>query len=404
MSANIEIDEKQRAGTSKRPAEELKDMQRYSESIVETVREPLVVLDEELRVKKANRAFYQTFSVTRDETEGRPLFRLGNGQWDIPALRGLLEHILPENTAFEDFEVEHDFPSVGRRVMLLNARRVYREDEGAREILLAIEDITVRKQAEEKLRKFAARLERSNRELQDFASVASHDLQEPLRKIQAFGERLKTKCHDTLPPEGRDYLERMQSAALRMQTLINDLLMFARVDKTARPFENVDLARVAREVVYDLEARIEQAGARVEIGEMPVIEADPLQMRQLFQNLMGNALKYHRPDVAPVIKIHASVIEERRAHRRPGSHPFSDFARVMVEDNGIGFDEKYLDRIFTVFQRLHGRKQYEGTGIGLAICRKIVERHDGSITAKSTPGCGATFVVTLPVRRAWEEK
>lgn len=392
----------QRAVTLAYSAEELNNMQRYSESIVETVREPLIVLDESLCIKKANRAFYQTFSITREETDGTLLFRLGNGQWDIPELRGLLEHILPENTTLEDFEVEQEFPSIGRRVMLLNARRIYREDDGSREILLAIEDITGRKQAEEKLKKFAARLERSNRELQDFASVASHDLQEPLRKIQAFGDRLKAKCHDALPPEGRDYLERMQSAASRMQTLINDLLMFARVEKTACPFVEVDLGQVVREVVSDLEAQIERGAARVEIGEMPVIDADPLQMRQLLQNLIGNALKYQRPDVAAVIKIHASVIKERRAQNRPGNHPTSDFAHVMVEDNGIGFDEKYLDRIFNVFQRLHGRKQYEGTGIGLAVCRKIVERHNGSITAKSAPGRGATFIVTLPMRRASE--
>jgi PAS domain S-box-containing protein len=379
-------------------------MHHYSESIVETVREPLVVLDEKLRVKKANRAFYETFSLTIDETEGTTLFNLGDGQWDIPALRSLLEHILPENTTFEDFEVENEFPSIGRRVMLLNASRVFRDDGGAPEILLAIEDVTVRKQAEEKLKKFAARLERSNRELQEFASVASHDLQEPLRKIQAFGDRLKTKCQDALPPEGRDYLERMQSAAGRMQTLINDLLMFARVEATASPFVRVDLGQVAREVASDLETRIEREDARVEIGELPVIEADPSQMRQLLQNLIGNALKYRRKGVPPVVKIHAAVIKERRAQKRPGNHPTAVFSQIMVEDNGIGFDEKYLDRIFLVFQRLHGRKEYEGTGMGLAVCRKIAERHNGSITARSTPGRGSTFIVTLPLRRAREEE
>lgn len=379
-------------------------MQRYSESIVETVREPLLVLDEEFRVKKANRAFYQTFSLSTDKTEGTTLFSLGDGQWDIPALRSLLEDILPENTTFEDFEVENEFPLIGRRVMLLNARRIFREEEGAREILLAIEDITVRKQAEEKLKKFAARLERSNRELQEFASVASHDLQEPLRKIQAFGDRLKTRCRDALPPEGHDYLERMQSAAARMQTLINDLLMFARVETTASPFVKVDLGQVAREVASDLETRIEREGARVEICELPVIEADPSQMRQLLQNLIGNGLKYHRKGVPPVVKIHAAVIKERRSHKRPGNHPTSDFSQIMVEDNGIGFDEKYLDRIFMVFQRLHGRKEYEGTGMGLAVCRKIAERHNGSITARSTPGRGSSFIVTLPLRRAREEE
>jgi light-regulated signal transduction histidine kinase (bacteriophytochrome) len=196
----------------------------------------------------------------------------------------------------------------------------------------------------------------------------------------------------------------MQSAAVRMQTLINDLLMFARVETTASPFVKVDLGQVAREVASDLETRIEREGARVEICELPVIEADPSQMRQLLQNLIGNALKYRRKGVRPVVKIHAGVIKERRAHKRPGNHPTSDFSQIMVEDNGIGFDEKYLDRIFMVFQRLHGRKEYEGTGMGLAVCRKIAERHNGSITAKSMPGRGSSFIVTLPLRRAREEE
>jgi PAS domain S-box-containing protein len=249
--------------------------------------------------------------------------------------------------------------------------------------------------AEEKLKLFAVQLERSNRELEDFAYVASHDLQEPLRKIIVFGDRLREKCGGQLPPETDDYLERMQKAAHRMQTLITDLLTFSRVTTKAQPFVPVDLAVIAREVVNDLEGRLEQVQGRVEVGPLPVINAEPLQMRQLLQNLIGNALKFHRPDEAPVVKVQA----ERVSLPGPGTDGDTaerDCHRLTVSDNGIGFDEKYLDRIFNVFQRLHGRGEYEGTGIGLAIARKIARHHGGEITAQSRPGQGATFVVTLP--------
>ncbi len=240
-------------------------------------------------------------------------------------------------------------------------------------------------QANEKLRAFAGDLERSNRELQDFAFVASHDLQEPLRKIQAFGDRLKTKYGESLSTEGRDYLERMQAAAKRMHVLINDLLTFSRVTSKAQPFVPVDLGKIAHEVLSDLEVRVQQTGGWVEVGNLPTLDADPLQMRQLLQNLIGNGLKFHRVDVPPVVQVSSTLTD--------GDRPV---IRLLVEDNGIGFDTKYLDRIFTPFQRLHGRTEYEGTGMGLAVCRRIVERHGGTITADSAPGQGAKFTVELP--------
>jgi PAS domain S-box-containing protein len=236
------------------------------------------------------------------------------------------------------------------------------------------------------LKRTQFRLEQSNRELESFASVASHDLQEPLRKIQTFGERLKTTCAAALSPEGRDYLERMNNAAGRMRRLIDDLLSFSRISSKAPTFVRVDLARVAREVVGDLETSIEQAGASVTVGELPTLKAEPMQMRQLLQNLLSNALKFRREGVVPSVSISATVDAD------------AGQCELRVADNGIGFDEKYLDRIFNVFQRLHGRGKYEGTGIGLAICRKIVERHGGCIGARSTPGQGATFIVTLPLK------
>jgi len=256
--------------------------------------------------------------------------------------------------------------------------------------VVLFKDITERKQSAEALQHKAEELARSNAELEQFAFVASHDLQEPLRKIRAFGDRLKTKCASVLPEESADYLDRMQNAAARMQTLINDLLTFSRVISRTEPFVPVDLAQVTREVLSDLEVRIEKTGATIEVGDLPKIEADPMQMRQLLQNLIGNALKFHPPNAKPIVRIHADLIA--------GDFAEGPLCQLIVQDNGIGFDEKYLDKIFAVFQRLHGRQEYEGTGIGLAVCRRIEDRHKGSITARSQPGQGAKFIIQLPVR------
>lgn len=243
----------------------------------------------------------------------------------------------------------------------------------------------------EALRQSNTELERSNQELQDFAYVASHDLQEPLRKIQAFGNLLEDEYGPILGEEGQTYLGRMRNAASRMQGLINDLLTFSRVTTKALPFSPVDLNLIAREVVIDLETLIQATHGKVTIEPLPTIEADPLQMRQMLQNLLSNALKFHKPGVPPVVNISAQAQVDAQTGE--------ELYLIAVKDNGIGFDEKYLDRIFTVFQRLHGRGEYEGTGIGLAVVRKIVARHGGTITARSSVGEGSTFLATLPVRQ-----
>jgi len=260
-----------------------------------------------------------------------------------------------------------------------------------------VRDITTRKQAESFMIERKA-LERSNKELEQFASVASHDLQEPLRKIQIFGDQLKTKSGPLLDDESRKYLDRMLVAADRSQVLINDLLSLSRVATQAQPFTRVDLNKLMRNVVSDLEVRLTETGGRVEIEDLIVIEADATQMRQLFQNLIVNSLKFRSPDKKPRIKISCLVIENKRRPEMPGQP--TSLCQVFVKDNGIGFDEKYLNRIFQPFQRLHSQQEYEGTGIGLSICRRIAERHGGDITAKSRPEHGATFIVTLPIKQA----
>ncbi|HEU4989463.1 MAG TPA: ATP-binding protein [Gemmatimonadaceae bacterium] len=350
--------------------------------IVDTVREPLLVLDPDLRVTHANRSFFTTFQVEPEQTIGQVIFALGNGQWDIPPLHTLLHDTLPTHTQLADLDVDHVFPGIGRKIMLLNARLVTSGRSGLRMILLAIEDVTERRRVEHQFAAQRRELQRSNTALEAFAAVASHDLQEPLRKILAFGERLQATAGPALDGNGRGYLDRMLNAAARMRRLITDLLAYARVTTRAEPFVRVDLAELAGEVMADLETSIAESGGVVEVGALPTIDADPLQIRQLLQNLVSNALKYRNVAVPLVVRLDARADGDR--------------CILTVADNGIGFGPQYAERIFGMFERLHGRMEYEGSGIGLAICRSIVEHHGGTITAAGAPGQGAVFSVALP--------
>ena len=246
-----------------------------------------------------------------------------------------------------------------------------------------------RKRNVAELNAYAEDLEKSNQELRDFTFIASHDLQEPLRKIQAFGELLKDRYGDDLDARGADYVQRMQNAALRMQLLIDKLLSFSRVTTNAQPFAPVDMGQVTRQVISDFDMQIDRCQARVELADLPTIEADAMQMCHLMMNLVSNALKFHPAERPPTVRIYSRKLWKEE----------QDWSEIIVEDNGIGMDEKYVDKIFQPFQRLHGRNEYEGAGMGLTICRKIVERHGGSIRVESAPGKGAKFIVQLPLQQ-----
>jgi PAS domain S-box-containing protein len=379
---------------------------------------------------QVNQLLGHTYDAARgvEQYGEHPAYRMDGSPYEPHELP--LARALAAGEVVEGEDVEFVRADGERRIVRMSAAPIHDSANRVVAAVATLYDVTERRRAEQvvlraneeleqrvrartaELQALNDRLQISNRELQDFASVASHDLQEPLRKIQAFGDRLRTRHAEGLGAEGQDFLARMQNAAGRMQTLINDLLAFSRVTTKAQPFRPVDLNQVAAEVLSDLESRIEQSGARVEVAALPTIDADPLQMRQLLQNLIGNALKFTQAGVSPRVRVWAeprqTATSTAPAHfgnngdgAPPDPSPRQPPAAVdlLVGDSGIGFDEKYLDRIFNVFQRLHGRGVYEGTGIGLAVCRKIVERHGGAITARSRPGDGATFVVTLPFRQ-----
>lgn len=252
-------------------------------------------------------------------------------------------------------------------------------------VLLFAIDITRQKMAEEKIIDNSMQIENVNKELQSFASIASHDLQEPLRKIITFGDRLKTRI-STTDEKAHSYLERMQNSSARMKSLIEDLLQLTNVEAVEGSYRATDLNKVVQTVLDDLETRLKESKGFVNLINLPIIDADPVQMHQLFLNLIGNALKFNRPGIPPVINLGSIKTE-------------TGFWKISVEDNGIGIEEIYVDRIFKPFERLHGRSAYEGTGIGLTICHKIVTRHGGDISVKGKPNQGVTFHITLPEKQ-----
>lgn len=349
----------------------------FAEAIVETVREPLVILNQNLQVMSANKTFYTTFQASPKETEGRLIYDLGNGQWNIPSLRELLENILPADSAFRDFEVTHTFERVGRKVMLLNAREIFNPSAQARTILLAIEDATDRKNAEELLRT-------TNGELQHFAYALTHDLQEPLRMVVNFTELLAQEYAGKMGEDADRYIGYSVEGALRIESLLKALLAYWEVTERERgALTLADCDALLARSLLNLEASILETGAIITHGTMPKVLAEEIPLLQLFQNLISNAIKY-RSERVPHIDVSAEKVPDGWA--------------FAIRDNGIGIEAQDTGRVFGLFRRLHG-SEIPGTGIGLALCRKIVERKGGRIWVESEPGVGSIFRFTIPTLR-----
>ncbi|CAN5364793.1 hypothetical protein BH09BAC3_BH09BAC3_10490 [soil metagenome] len=520
--------------------DELNHSRNYSDGIVSTIREPLVVLDRDLRVKSANRSFYRTFHLTEKQTEGKLFYTLSNSQWDIPDLRHLLDKALLENAVYESYELKRDFEGLGERVMLLNARKIKDEGTHAPLILLAIEDVTESKTLAAKLREsseslkaifdsgpqltclgsangkmnyfsqtyldytglsneeaartgncdavvhpdmlkafneaknhavekgevffmdlllrrfdgvyrwhsirdlpirnvegtitswvstandiheqkeFSSELEKqvsvrtellkesniglahSNENLEQFAFIASHDLQEPLRKIKTFSTMLSDKYSDRLPEEGKRMVERIFNSSNRMSTLIHDVLNFSKVENSESIFLPTDLNEILNNITIDFQLLLVEKKGLVKYKDLPVLDAVPVQMNQLFYNLISNSLKFAKKEEAPIIEITSRAISDSELLGHPSLHQGRVYCEIIVKDNGMGFDQKYAEKVFSIFQRLNST-EFAGNGIGLALCKKIVLNHHGSITVVSKENVGTSFHIVVPLKQVTAE-
>ncbi len=348
------------------------------------------VIDKDYNIIRVNQAYCQLVGKSLEEIQGHKCYDVFSGKLCHSEECPLTQIV----NGSKRVEIEaRNIAADGKVIPCIITATPFREPGGKLiGIIEVTRDISNWKKIEHSLSATAESLRLRNAELEDFAHVISHDLQEPLMLIEAFSERIQTKCASKLPEKGRNYLEHITSSAQRMKNLIDGLLLYSRISSKAKPFEQVNLQEVISSVLDDLALKIEKYEAEVTVdAELATIEADPLQIRQLFQNIIGNSLKYHAPGQKPIITI---------LHR-----PFTDSAynqthvRICIKDNGIGFDSKYKKQIFDIFQRLHTHQQFTGTGIGLSICKKIIERHHGEISAEGRPEQGASFTITLPLQQ-----
>jgi len=377
--------------------------QEYSECIINTVREPLIVLDQDLRVVAVNNSFYKVFKVNPEETVGQLIFDLGNKQWDIPKLRELLETILPQKTTFDDYEVEHEYATIGKRIMLLNARQIQKVLGMEQIILLAVEDITARKETEEGLKKahaelteLAAELKRVSLVKSEFLANMSHELRTPLNAIIGFSEVLADRLYGDLNEKQKEYVQYIYTSGRHLLSLINDILDLSKIEAGKMELEvsRFPLRTVLDSSLIMLKEKAFKHGIALSVEVDPEadihVEADERKIKQILFNLLSNAVKFTSDRGR--VTVRARLAAENGSEER-------HMLEVCIEDTGIGIKEEDLPGLFGAFIQLHqsvSTKEYEGTGLGLALTKRLVELHHGRIRVESEYGKGSRFYFTLP--------
>ncbi|MEK6373016.1 MAG: response regulator [Acidobacteriota bacterium] len=377
--------------TERRRAQHLlEQIETYAQDVVDTVREPLLMLDSSLRVHSANRAFYQTFHVSSEETENRLIYELGNGQWDIPALRTLLEDIVPKSSVFNDFELEHDFPVIGRRVMLLNARKL-RQGSHAELLVLAMEDVTERRRAEGEVAKAKEAAETANRTKSLFVANMSHELRTPLNAILGFSEMLQEEAVDRNLLDFNGDLQKISTAGKHLLGLINDILDLSKIEagKMELHLESFEICSLIAEVASTIEMQVEKNGNTLSITCIPpeigVMRADVSKVRQGLFNLVSNAAKFTH---------HGQIRIEAERQVMDGI----DWILFRVSDTGIGLSSEQIVRLFQSFTQADASttRKFGGTGLGLALTRRFCQMMSGDVTVHSELGKGSVFTIKLP--------
>jgi PAS domain S-box-containing protein len=387
-------------------------------------------ITDQLRSAEESAAMRELFNETEDLLQfGSWSFdeKTGKGEWtkgiykifeyDVDEVKTIdremyMRHLTPEDAAQlaalaekarkdkESFEMEYVITTrSGKQKVVSTKARVITDKDGQISRIAGItRDLTAVRNFEKERERSIRELNRSNKELEEFAYVASHDLQEPVRKVATFGERLKSKYSTVLGDDGNLYLDRIMASTEYMRVLIDNLLEFSRTTRSSKAYQTCALDQVVRDVVAELDLKVEETKAQIKVGPLPVLEAVPSEMSQLFNNLVNNAIKFRKPETQPVISITADKVS--KSDRDRFHLPMAvNFHTIIVQDNGIGFEPEYEEKIFQIFQRLHGKTEYAGSGIGLAICKKIIDNHEGVIYAEGKLGQGAKFVVILPEKQ-----
>ena len=368
----------------KRNLEKAEQALSYSENIVNTIREPLLVLDDKLKILSASNSFYSFFCLKPKEVESKLIYELSNGKWDIPLLKQSLEEILPKKNKFDNLEISNTFHNIGFKTLFLNARRIENNNYGSQKILLAIEDVTERNKASQKIADYTKALEKVNLELENFTSAASHDLRSPLIAIISYTDLLMENYSDKIDKEGYLYFEKINQCAKRLNVLISDLIKLCDITQIMNPYKEVHINQILDKVESMLEFDIINSNIDLKINkDMPVILCDKIKITAVFQNLIQNAIKFvcKTEGIKPKVEI--------------GYADKNAFYEFYIKDNGIGIDSIYHKKIFNAFERLHSLKDYDGTGMGLHFVKRIVEEHGGNVWVESKLDQGSTFYFTI---------